>query len=51
MLISKLDEIRVFSNWDNSADQYEELFDEVIEHQRAITIADKQTETIVKYKK
>jgi hypothetical protein len=48
-LIEQLKIICVFSNWEISISEYEEMFDEIIDSQRKVSLEDKKTETIVIY--
>jgi hypothetical protein len=42
--------IKVFDSWEITNNEYEELFNEIIENQKKNCIKDKQNETIVKIK-
>jgi len=46
-LINKLEKIKVFDSWEITLNEYEELFNEIIENQRKTCIQEKKTETIV----
>lgn len=46
-LINKLEKIKVFDSWEITLNEYEELFNEIIENQRQTCIKEKKTETIV----
>lgn len=46
-LVKKLEDIRLFENWEISIEEYGEMFDEIIENQRKICLDEKKAETIV----
>jgi hypothetical protein len=46
-LTNKLELIKVFDSWEITNNEYEELFNEIIENQKKICIKDIQIETIV----
>ena len=46
-LINKLEKIKVFDSWEITSNEYEELFNEIIEIQRRNCIEEKKKETIV----
>lgn len=48
-LIKKLEVICYFNDWNLSYDEYEELFDEIIDNLRKVNIQNKKNETIVKF--
>lgn len=46
--MNKLEKIKFFDSWEITLNEYEELFNEIIEYQRNICIEEKKSETIVK---
>ncbi len=49
-LVNKLEKIKVFDNWEITVNEYEELFNEIIENQRKVCIQEKKIDTIVNFK-
>ncbi len=49
-LINKLEKIKVFENWEITSNEYEELFNEIIDIQRKTCISEKKIETLVTLK-
>lgn len=48
-MIKQIEVISVFSMWDNSINEYEMLFDEIIENERKTSLEEKQGEMIVMF--
>jgi hypothetical protein len=46
-LIQQLQKICFFSSWEISVSEYEELFDEIIDNQRKLSLEEKKTDIIV----
>ncbi len=47
--MKQLEDMKFFENWEISINEYEELFDEIIESQRKYSLGEKKNETIVKF--
>ena len=45
--MNKLEKIKVFDSWEITVNEYEELFNEIIDNQRKVCIQEKKTDTIV----
>lgn len=50
-LLEQLKNICVFNTWEISVNEYEEMFDEIIDSQRKLSLEEKKHEIIVNYHK